>query len=326
MRMNILPMFINIFLPWGAFMYCYGLCSFYLMYSKPLLAWTAVSLVFVLWIVFVLMAYCARKYHPDPTWFTFFSVLVLICAIWGILGGLHNLNTFERPYYTLGEMTSKSGVDPSTMSGEDAMDAGIVNFLPGTMLDAKKTWHFKKETLYCVAPIVGPGGQTPLRQTYDFWAVGKDCCAVGASDFRCGSWGSTTAHTGLRELNEKDLIYYQLAINQAESLYDLMAPHPIFLEWVENTNTGSRVGDSGATDNDANTATGIPKVDSWHSQSFKNYAVQSVTNFIFCMFCVALASARFAYLGRSNRAYDFQVLDEPRRMKPVDMSAQMYTA
>jgi len=315
-------MFLNIIVPWGIFMYCYGLCSFHLMYSKPLLAWTAISLVFVLWLVCVLLAYCARKYHPDPTWFTFFSALVLICTIWGIFGGLHNLNTFERPYYTLGEMTTKSGVDPSTMSGEDAMDAGIVNFLPGSVLDARKTWHFKKEALYCVAPIVGPSGQPPLQQTYDFWAVGKDCCTVGASDFRCGSWGSTTAHTGLRELNDKDLIYYQLAIKQAESLYAIRAPHPIFLEWVEDNGASSS---GGATDNNANTATGIPKVDSWHAQSFKNYAVSAVTNLIFDIFCVALASARFAWLGRSMSSYDVQIPGEAPRQS-LDMSAKMYTA
>eukprot|EP00439_Symbiodinium_sp_Y106_P075243 s846_g14.t2 len=77
-----------------------------------------------------------------------------------------------------------------------------------------------------VAPIVGPGVSTPLRQTYDFWAIGKDCCSVGASDFRCGSWGSTQAHTGLREVNEADLEYYRLAVQQAASLYDIMALGP----------------------------------------------------------------------------------------------------
>ncbi|CAE7540817.1 unnamed protein product [Symbiodinium natans] len=176
-RMNVLPMFLNVFVPWAIFVYCFSLSSSYLMYKTPILAWLCISAVFVIWVVFVLAAFCARKYDPDPTWFTFFSVLAAICVVWGILAGLANLRTYEDPYYTLQEMrdakgSNGAGVNPSLVSGEDEMDAGILTFEPGSMFDADKTWHFTKGTLYCVAPIIGPGVSTPLRQTYDFWAVG----------------------------------------------------------------------------------------------------------------------------------------------------------
>ncbi|CAE7529745.1 cpr-c2 [Symbiodinium sp. CCMP2456] len=113
----------------------------------PLIAWLCISAVFVIWLVFVAVAFCARKYHPDPTWFTFFSILAAICAVWGILAGLSNLREYEDPYYTLQEMRDAkgpngTGVNPSLVSGEDVMDAGVLTFQQGSMFDADRTWHF----------------------------------------------------------------------------------------------------------------------------------------------------------------------------------------
>lgn len=301
--MNILPMFLNIFIPWSVYIYCFSLSSFYLMYAHPFVAWSCISLIFVLWLAFVLIAYCARKYDPDPTWFTFFSVLMFTCAIWGILAGLDNLKTNEAPYYTVKEMTHKKAINPSYTSGEDVMDAGVIEFEVGTSFDPGKTWHFKDGELYCAAPIISSQNQVPLRQTYDFWAVGKNCCAPGASDFRCGSWGSSTAHYGLRTVDEGDLNYYRLAVQQAEALYGIMAPHPIFLKWSEDP---------------------AREVLSWHAQGFKNFLVFGATNLVFCIFCVAMASARFAFLGRTRSAYDTTVLNQVPEDR--DMRAKMYTA
>jgi len=308
MRMNILPMFLNVFIPWAIFVYCFCLSSFYLMYKTPLLAWLCISAVLVIWLVFVAMAFCARKYHPDPTWFTFFSILAAICAVWGILAGLANLREYEDPYYTLQEMRDAkgpngTGVNPSLVSGEDVMDAGVLTFQQGSMFDPERTWHFMKGSLYCVAPIVGPGVSTPLRQTYDFWAIGKDCCSVGASDFRCGSWGSTQAHTGLREVNEADLEYYRLAVQQAASLYDIMAPHPIFLKWSQDPRG---------------------EVNGLHTMAFRNFLVFSASNLIFDILAVALASARYAFLGRSRAGYE-EILNEAPAM-PKDLAAHAYAA
>jgi len=314
MRMNIVPMFLNIFIPWGIYVYCFGLSSFYLMYAAPLVAWLCISVVFILWTVFVVVAFCARRYDPDPTWFTFFSILALICVIWGIAAGLFNLHKYEAPYYTLLEMSvatgvNGTGVNPSVISGEDVMDAGLITFQAGSSFDGAKTWHFMKGTLYCVAPILGPGVSVPLRQTYDFWAVGKDCCSITASDFRCGSWGSTQAHTGLREIDEADLKFYRLAVKQAESLYDVMAPHPIFLKWTQSSTTvlpgagkASAFGSSGGLGSHQEA---LPQeVKALHLQGFSNFVVFSGSNLIFCIFAVTLASARFAFLGRSRSPYD----------------------
>jgi len=306
LRMNVLPMFLNIFIPWGIFIYCFGLCSFHLMYSQPILACLCVSMVFVVWLVFVLLAYCARRYDPDPTWFTFFSILAGICALWGILAGLKNLDTYEKPYYTITEMKDTKGIDPITTKGENVMDAGIMTFVQGTAFDTNLTWHFKKGKIYCAAPLISTSGTVPLSQTYDYWAVGEDCCSIAASDFRCGSWGLVSAHSGLRVIDEEQEKYYRLAVQQAESLYDIMAPRPIFLKWSDDP---------------------LGEVASWKAQSFKNFMVTSATNLIFCIFVVTMASARFAFLGRTQSAYYSEVLNEvPREFRNIDMSAKMYTA
>jgi len=306
MRMNVLPMFLNIFIPWAIFIYCFSICGLYLMYSQPIMAWLCVSLIFGVWLIFALLAFCARRYDPDPTWFTFLSILAGICALWGILAGLENLATYESAYYTITEMKDTKDINPITTKGENVMDAGIMNFVPSTAFNTNMTWHFKKGTMYCVAPLTSATGTVPLSQTYDFWAVGQDCCSVASSDFRCGSWGLVSAHMGLRIVDQELEKYYRLAVQQAEALYDINAPRPIFLKW---------------------TADPLGEVQSLKAQSFKNFMVNSASNLIFCIFAVTMASARFAFLGRTQSAYYTEVLNEaPKEWNDVDMSAKMYTA
>ncbi|CAK9009326.1 unnamed protein product [Durusdinium trenchii] len=97
-----------------------------------------------------------------------------------------------------------------------------------------------------------------------------------------------------------DARFYRLAVKQAESLYDIMAPHPIFLKWVGGAAGGPGIG--GAWDPHQ-------EVKALHVQGFQNFLVFSGSNLIFCIFAVTLASARFAFLGRSRSPYD-EVLGE----------------
>ena len=76
-------------------------------------------------------------------------------------------------------------VYPNRMLGQQLLDAGIVQFAPGSQLDVKKSMGFKNGELYCVAPIVF-GTASPV--SYDFWAVGKDCCSGSQADFSCRRW------------------------------------------------------------------------------------------------------------------------------------------
>merc|ERR1719401_574416 len=110
------------------------------------------------------------------------------------------------------------------------MDAGIVYFANGNHIDGSRSWHFKQDTIYCVAPILGANDK-PETQTYDFWAVGKDCCVTGSSDFRCGQQ-QAGIRSAIRSLDEDSLKFYRLAVQQAESLYDIVSTRPVFFEWA----------------------------------------------------------------------------------------------
>merc|ERR1719387_2288097 len=75
LRMNILPMFLNIFVPWGVFIFVLGLRSFWVFYTQPGLGAFGFILAICFWLVSVLAAYGARRNYPEPTWFTYFAIM-----------------------------------------------------------------------------------------------------------------------------------------------------------------------------------------------------------------------------------------------------------
>merc|ERR1719401_761214 len=100
-----------------------------------------------------------------------------------------------QPYYDIQNLNDYSSVDPTRMRGQQMMDAGRVQFVSGATVDFTKAYAFQNLDTYCVAPITvnNPkvGSVTPLF-SYDFWAVGTNCCdgnGTSAVNFRCGSYG-----------------------------------------------------------------------------------------------------------------------------------------
>merc|ERR1719291_375900 len=134
-----------------------------------------------------------------------------------------------------------------------------------------KSWHFQHRTTYCVAPIVSvspvSNSSLPETQSYDFWAVGKDCCSLSSSDFRCGAWGKTNTRSGIRIVSDKDAPYYRLAVQQAETLYGVMASHPLFFEWSDRPQA---------------------EVNSWARKAFRNYLFFVGFAFVFSLFCLSM--------------------------------------
>lgn len=308
-RMNIVAMFLNVFIPWGIFIFCCGVSSFWLMYSKPELAYALLGVVYVLCGVAFFAALGARKFDPDPTWFTYASLIMLIMAIAGTVVGKNNFNNFAKPYFEIHDLKTIIGVDTSFTPGKNVMDGGIFQFGPGNQIDDNRSWHFHYHSTYCVAPII-TNNTAPLTQTYDFWAVGKDCCSVSASDFRCGSWGSARSSGGIRVMGGGDLGYYKLAVQQTESLYDIMAPNPIFLTWSENPSM---------------------EVEALNQQVFKNFLIMNAFAFVACLFLMICATVQFAFMGRGASAYDMkfnqdEAWDQGGYQKPMDYKTHAYTA
>merc|ERR1719217_1131771 len=113
------------------------------------------------------------------------------------------------------------------------MDAGQVLYSPGSTVNTKYAIGFRNVDTYCVAPIV-PEGSPPL-ETYDFWAVGLNCCDGGPGDFKCGGTKNGVPFQnggGLRVMRNEDRSFYRLAIQQAESAFQIRASHPLFFYWV----------------------------------------------------------------------------------------------
>lgn len=282
--MNFLPLILNVFLPWGVYCICCGLTSFSLMYERPKLVAVLIAAVFALWLACVHQAYWARRNNPDPTWYTYAAVAIGIAFFSGISSGLQNFNGQGAEYKQISSLKVVHKLDPNTATGLDVLDAGMVYFADNARLDGTRSWHFKQRRLYCVAPIVSNNSRT-----IDFWAVGRDCCSIDSSDFRCGAWGASNAHTGIRVLDE-DVPYYRLAVQQAETLYGIISTHPTFFRWSRDP---------------------ITEVANMGQAGFKTYRVQASFAFVLCLAGVGIMAFRFAWLGRYSSTYQMHLMGHP---------------
>merc|ERR1719343_1541480 len=95
---------------------------------------------------------------------------------------------------------------------------------------------FKNEDTYCVAPVTSRFHNLTARGrvVYDFWAVGTNCCSGNGNDFHCGDYTGKKARAGLRVMQDDLRGFFRLAVQQAESAYNIKAVHPIFLYWLED--------------------------------------------------------------------------------------------
>jgi hypothetical protein len=295
-RMNVLPMFLNIFVPWGLFIFVMSVNAFKINYERPGVGVAFNVLIVAFWVAMVLTAINRRKYDPDPTWFTFFAVVSGISILAGWMVGKTIFEEFTLPYYQIKDLKVISYLDASKENGQNVMDAGIVYFADENKIDMERSWHFKQDTVYCVAPIIKgePGQAVPETSSFDFWAVGKDCCSESASDFRCGAYDNPMARSALRMLGEEDRKYYRLAVKQAETLYNIIATHPIFFEWSQDP---------------------LEIINTWSHEGFTAYILCSLGAFIFALGSVACASCKFAWIGRSDSVYDTAIYDNPAWMQ-----------
>jgi len=276
-RMNIVPMILNIFVPWGIFLFASMVAGGKLRYTNPWLCWVIIAGLVALWIGACAVALWARKDEPDPTWFTYAALMVGIAILLGVLFGEHNYDSYYRKQFEVQDLKVISQIDASRENGQSIMDGGLFYFAEGNILDPKLGWHFKHGTVYCIAPVVMKG-KVPETGSYDFWAVGKDCCSTSSSDFRCGSFDDPNARSGLRITDDKARPFYRLAVEQAASLYNIKATYPIFLEWEKDP---------------------LTLVNSWQKTGFRRVMMANFTFFVFSVIVMAFAVFKFSFMGRS---------------------------
>jgi len=274
--MNIVAICLNIFMPWALFSIIYAVMSFSLHYQHPWLVNFILAFGAVLVLIACALAVRAWKKKRDgfsdrePTWFMFAAIALAIALCLAVVFGDINYWYNMQPFYDIENLNTYPSVDPSRDKGQQLMDAGRVYFKDGSRLDISKAMAFKNLDLYCVAPIVV--GNQPLT-SYDFWAVGVNCCSGAQSDFRCGEYTNPHSKSGLRLMKDEERPFYRLAVQQAESAYQIKAEHPLFFVWMQDP---------------------IAAVNQYRDDGFKYYLLGIFTHLAFSIFVVVCAVIAFS--------------------------------
>lgn len=282
-RLNVVAMFQCLLLPWLFFCLNYAVVSFSVHYTKPWLCFTVSGLTFL--VVLVLIGISAASMwkkmqhdmYREPSWFIFLSITMFIAWIMGVVLGDLNFWTNMQPYYDYTNLNRYTAVSPASMRGQQLMDSGRVSFTEDAVLDLRRSMGFRSLDTYCVAPITLDRNGTLLPlESYDFWAVGLDCCTGNANNFHCGEYAKREAHAGLRLLRNDHRAFYRLAVQQAEAAYQIKARHPLFFYWAEDATA---------------------EMESFRNEGNKYYLIGVLVHFVWQTLCVSLAAASFAKLG-----------------------------
>jgi len=271
------------FVPWLLFCFIYAVMSFSLHYTQPALSWLFVGC--GAWVTFLVGLSALRlsfvtmrgEYDREPSWLIFLFVSMLMAMVLGVVFGQQNFWADTQPYYDLLGLSRYTGVSPAGMRGQQLMDAGQVFFAEGAQLDLRKSMGFQNMDTYCVAPITigNEAGPLPLA-SYDFWAVGLDCCSASSSDFRCGEFNNPRALAGLRLMNDDQRSFFRLAVQQAESAYNIRATHPLFFYWMQSPED---------------------EMSAYRAEAYKHYFLGMTLHFCFQLLCVSLAARAFSKSG-----------------------------
>lgn len=235
-RLNVVPILICFFVPWALYVGVTALLSFSLHFYQPLLCWLFVAAAVCVVIGLGIAAFWAQKkkilMEPDatPSWYMFLFLTSALAVILALIMGELNYETNARPHFNILSMDTFSGLDPGRMKGEQFMDVSMITFNNGTRLDLTHSMGFKDDDIYCVAPIINPEFVKPDR--YDYWAVGLNCCSGNSADFHCEGFNNPYARSGLRLMQDSERPFYRLAVQQAEAVYRIGAPYPLFFKWV----------------------------------------------------------------------------------------------
>jgi len=185
---------------------------------------------------------------------TNFVTNMAICSLGALAAGTilgdRNYWLYGTNVYSYRDLVSYVDIDPAKDSGQAFMDSGHAYFREKSMVLRQRFSKFRNGDVYCVAPIVNgmfthefaqasPGENSmkgfalPPSGTYDWWAVGTNCCD-GADNFTCGDVKSPVARSGMRLLSDSQRPFYLLAVQEWSATYGLPVRHPLFFTWVSD--------------------------------------------------------------------------------------------
>mmetsp|Transcript_309 Transcript_309/g.864 ORF Transcript_309/g.864 Transcript_309/m.864 type:complete len:331 (-) Transcript_309:55-1047(-) len=236
-RINVTAVLICLVAPCILFCTVSAALSFPLRRESPALAGIAVVVAALIMVASVYLAISTTykrwegKTMREPFWYIFFGATMALSFTGAY--GLGETNWWNNvlPYMDLQTLDTRYNVDPTTTLGQQLMDVGRVVFAEGSHVDVTRSIGFKNVDQYCVAPIVhNTPGVAP--ESYDFWAIGLNCCSGGSPDFHCGDYANPGARGGLRIARADQREFYRLAVQQAEAAYNMRSQHPLFFYWV----------------------------------------------------------------------------------------------
>lgn len=278
-RLNGQALWTSLLAPWLLFTVLFGLLSFPIHYSNPGVVYfvLALGLAAVIGVgVYAYMRRTARNQSAEiePSWLIFLVMALVLAWMLGVGLGILNYTVNTLPYQQMTHLNSYADVDPAVQRGAQLMDAGSVIFTETTRLDLEKSMGFKNQETYCVAPIVQ--GNATLA-SYDFWAVGSDCCSGRKNDFHCEGAKNPRVHSALRLIPSTSRPYYRLAVQQAEATYKIRANHPLFFYWVEDP---------------------LERIDSWKDAAANGFLTGMFSFLLLQAFLVAVATLFFSRMGK----------------------------
>lgn len=283
-RMNAVAVCACFFMPWMTFCLVYWVTGFSLHYNRPTLSWLvvycfgAIALCIGVPALGSIRSKMKTEASHEPTWHIFLFITMIIAVGSGATLGNMNYHSFMQKYYDYVNLNDYNYVNVAETQGVQLMDGGRVNFSEGTVLDLTKAMGFKNLNSYCVAPITVTTSDNTRAQlaNYDFWAVGMDCCSSDMNDFHCGEYNNPKARGGLRLLQDEERPFYRLAVQQAEALYHIKAPHPLFFYW---------------------TAEPVQEMESWKDEGYKFFFLGMLVHFFWQLLCVVLGVVGFGKMG-----------------------------
>lgn len=149
-------------------------------------------------------------YKKEP-WQPWVGRNMLIAILAGTVVGLGIFYRSLAFYYHYQD-TPKYVNIAASQSASTVMDAGVVGFTAGSIVDGARSVGYQSAmdgATICIAPIVDaamPPGSVP-----NFYAYGVNCCAYRGS-FRCDSAMDDTAHSGMVRVEMVDLVPPVLSI------------------------------------------------------------------------------------------------------------------
>jgi len=239
-KLNVVAICLNVFVPWLVFCVVTALLSFVTHFVKPYLCHVLIAVTLAVLVASVLLnlLYIFWKRQHGTTglstasWLVFMCSTSIVAVLLAVAVGNLNFWTNMQVYYDVTSLNSYNDIDVAKTQGQEIMDAGRVAFASGTHIDLSKAMGFRNQATFCVAPITSSSIGDASLPSYDFWAVGKDCCSGGMADFHCGAYNLPNARGGVRLMRDEDRDYYRLAVQQAQSAYQIKVTHPLFFHWV----------------------------------------------------------------------------------------------